>query len=136
MGAGTWDRSRSSPSGSTMRCADASACALTAVHDVVREIAVAMRATHRCDGVSTRQHNEPAGGQDVWHYHGHLFPRYHGDDLCGASPLPDFAPGEQRWVYTDKPRNHFGSPLGNVNPQGHAASRPDSNTLKSATARS
>lgn len=33
------------------------------------------------DGTSTRQHNEPAGNQDVWHYHEHVFPRYDGDEL-------------------------------------------------------
>jgi histidine triad (HIT) family protein len=35
------------------------------VHDVVREIAVAMRVSHGCDGISIRQHNEPADGQDA-----------------------------------------------------------------------
>ena len=34
----------------------------------------------------TRQHNEPAGYQEVWHYHLHVFPRWAGDDLYG-SPL-------------------------------------------------
>jgi histidine triad (HIT) family protein len=28
-----------------------------------------------CDGTSLRQHNEPAGGQDVWHVHFHVVPR-------------------------------------------------------------
>ncbi|WP_405138443.1 HIT family protein [Nocardia sp. NBC_01388] len=81
-----------------------------AVHDVVREIAIAMRAVYGCDGVSTCQHNEPAGGQDVWHYHVHVFPRYHGDNLYGSHPLSEYAAGEQRWVYTDKLRDYFESP--------------------------
>ena len=34
-----------------------------------------------CDGTSTRQHNEPAGNQDLWHLHVHVFPRFEGDDL-------------------------------------------------------
>jgi histidine triad (HIT) family protein len=33
------------------------------------------------EGTSSRQHNEPAGNQDVWHYHEHVFPRYAGDEL-------------------------------------------------------
>jgi diadenosine tetraphosphate (Ap4A) HIT family hydrolase len=51
-----------------------------AIYDLVRRIA--MRHTYGCDGISTRQHNEPAGYQDVWHFHLHVFPRYHGDVLA------------------------------------------------------
>ena len=36
-----------------------------AVWDLTQRVAVAMRAAYACDGTSTRQHNEPAGGQDV-----------------------------------------------------------------------
>jgi histidine triad (HIT) family protein len=46
-----------------------------------RRVAVAMKAAYGCDGVSTRQHNEPAGDQDVWHFHQHVFPRWLGDRL-------------------------------------------------------
>jgi histidine triad (HIT) family protein len=51
------------------------------VHEAARRVALAMKAAYGCEGVSTRQHNEPAGGQDVWHYHLHVFPRWAGDDL-------------------------------------------------------
>jgi histidine triad (HIT) family protein len=51
------------------------------VHETLRRIALAMKAAYECGGVSTRQHNEPAGDQEVWHYHVHLFPRWEGDDL-------------------------------------------------------
>jgi DNA-binding transcriptional LysR family regulator len=47
-----------------------------AVHDLVREVAIAIRQTYGCQGVSTLQHNEPAGNQNAWHYHVHVFPRY------------------------------------------------------------
>ncbi len=33
----------------------------------VRLVAIAMRSGYPCDGVTVRQNNEPAGGQDVWH---------------------------------------------------------------------
>src|SRR2546429_5478506 len=46
-----------------------------AIQDLAREVALAFKHVYQCDGVSTRQHNEPAGGQDVWHYHLHVFPR-------------------------------------------------------------
>jgi histidine triad (HIT) family protein len=38
-----------------------------------------MKTAYSCDGISTRQHNEPAGSQDVWHYHLHVIPRYKDD---------------------------------------------------------
>ncbi|MFB7719877.1 HIT family protein [Nocardia sp. NPDC056100] len=81
-----------------------------AVHDVVREIAIAMRAAYDCDGVSTRQHNEPDGGQDVWHYHVHVFPRYRDDNLYGSKPLPDMATADARSPYAERLRNHLESP--------------------------
>ena len=39
-----------------------------AVAATTRRIAIALKEAYRCDGVSTRQHNEPAGNQDVWHF--------------------------------------------------------------------
>jgi len=51
------------------------------VHKLEKRIAKALKIVYKCDGVSSRQHNEPAGNQDVWHYHLHVFPRYRGDNL-------------------------------------------------------
>lgn len=51
------------------------------VQRAVRAAAIAMKTAFGCDGVSTRQHNEPAGDQDVWHFHVHVFPRWAGDGL-------------------------------------------------------
>ena len=65
-------------------------------------LALAFKAAYRCDGVSTRQHNEPAGNQDVWHYHLHVFPRYAGDDLYHLSPA--LMPVEERARYAAKLR--------------------------------
>lgn len=75
-----------------------------AVHDLVKEIAIAMRSSYGCDGISTRQHNEPAGYQDVWHYHVHVFPRYHGDRLYAEPKGLEMVPGEQRWPYAERLR--------------------------------
>ncbi|WP_240922171.1 HIT domain-containing protein [Oleiagrimonas sp. C23AA] len=52
-----------------------------------RRLAHAMRDVFGCDGISTRQHNGPAGNQDVWHYHLHVFPRFTGDGLYGGPKL-------------------------------------------------
>jgi len=78
-----------------------------AVHDLVREVAIAIRQTYGCQGVSTRQHNEPAGNQDAWHYHVHVFPRYPGDQLYASAPLPDFVTAEQRGPYAERLRSYF-----------------------------
>jgi histidine triad (HIT) family protein len=55
--------------------------AATEIHAAARSVALAMKRAYGCDGISTRQHNEPAGNQDVWHYHLHVFPRYANDNL-------------------------------------------------------
>ncbi len=48
-----------------------------------KRIALAMKQAWNPEGTSTRQHNEPAGNQHVWHYHQHVFPRFSGDNLYG-----------------------------------------------------
>ena len=54
------------------------------IHRLTRRIAIALKQAFDCDGTSTRQHNEPAGNQDLWHLHVHVFPRFEGDDLYGS----------------------------------------------------
>ncbi|MGO2053564.1 HIT family protein [Glutamicibacter sp. BW80] len=46
-----------------------------------KRVALAMKLAWNPEGTSTRQHNEPAGNQHVWHYHQHVFPRYADDEL-------------------------------------------------------
>jgi histidine triad (HIT) family protein len=53
----------------------------------VRRAALALRAAYGCPGTSTRQHNEPAGDQEVWHFHWHVFPRRPGDRLYESEPF-------------------------------------------------
>lgn len=66
-----------------------------AVWDLTQQVAIAMRRTYDCEGISTRQHNEPDGNQDVWHLHVHVFPRHPGDDLYVRQR-------EARWVGHDE----------------------------------
>ncbi|MGH9194551.1 MAG: NUDIX domain-containing protein [Acidimicrobiia bacterium] len=66
------------------------------IHAAAREIALAMKAGYGCDGTSTRQHNEPAGYQDVWHYHLHVFPRWKDDHLYLLSNEKNVAPPQER----------------------------------------
>jgi histidine triad (HIT) family protein len=70
-----------------------------AVHDLVRDVATAIRETYGCDGTSVRQHNEPGGNQEVWHYHVHVYPRYEGDDFYRTRPYPEYVTADQRLPY-------------------------------------
>ncbi|NKB69358.1 MAG: HIT domain-containing protein [Candidatus Latescibacteria bacterium] len=75
---------------------------LARIQEVAREISIGFKETNQCDGVSTRQHNEPAGNQDVWHYHLHVFPRWENDGLYlerRQSTTP-----QQRQPYAEKLR--------------------------------
>lgn len=58
------------------------------IHKLAQTIAFAMKATYPCDGILIRQHNEPAGGQHVWHYHVHIIPRYEKDDFYDSQKQP------------------------------------------------
>ena len=76
-----------------------------AVQDLVQRLAIAIRQSYRCDGTSTRQHNEPAGNQDVWHFHVHVFPRCAGDGLYASKPLREFVTADQRRPYAQRLRS-------------------------------
>jgi histidine triad (HIT) family protein len=78
-----------------------------AVQDLVREVAIAIRSTYNCTGTSTRQHNEPAGYQDAWHYHVHVFPRYESDNLYNTRHLPTPATPEAREPYIRQLLEYF-----------------------------
>lgn len=50
-----------------------------ALLDTVSLVARATKHAWRADGVCLRQNNEPHGGQDVFHVHFHVIPRFAGD---------------------------------------------------------
>lgn len=66
---------------------------------LAKQVALGLKETYGCDGVSTRQHNEPSGNQEVWHYHFHVFPRWMGDRLYFGRSR--FASITDRIVYAD-----------------------------------
>ena len=75
------------------------------IHRLAREVAFAFKTVYGCAGVSTRQHNEPAGDQDVWHYHLHVFPRYEADDLYRSQRR--FTSPEERLPYSTRLRAYL-----------------------------
>lgn len=74
------------------------------IQAAARLVALAMKERYGCDGVSTRQHNEPAGNQDVWHYHVHVFPRYLGDRLYERHKEKERFPVPDRVAYARRLR--------------------------------
>ncbi|MGC4045195.1 MAG: HIT family protein [Armatimonas sp.] len=55
-------------------------------------VAAAVKIVCGADGVSIRQNNEPHGGQDVFHVHFHVIPRFADDGFTqGPNPYPDGA---------------------------------------------
>lgn len=80
---------------------------LAEVYKTVKKLAIAIRDSYDCDGTSTRQHNEPAGNQDVWHFHAHVYPRYKNDELYANHYQQGFVDAQARLPYAEKLRAYF-----------------------------
>jgi len=57
------------------------------IHVVSKEIAPAIEATTKADGISIIQQNGEAAGQDIFHLHVHIVPRFEGQKLPHFSEL-------------------------------------------------
>lgn len=77
---------------------------LAAVHVIAKRIALAMKEAYDCDGITIRQHNEPAGNQEVFHLHVHVIPRYEGDGLYYSYDDFELAKPEERAGYAERLR--------------------------------
>lgn len=69
---------------------------------LTKMLAIVMKEIYNCDGISTRQHNEPAGNQDVWHYHVHVTPRFKDDNFYSSER--ELMPVSERAVHAIKLR--------------------------------
>jgi len=83
---------------------DVSAEALAAVYATVQRVALAMKQAYECNGVSTRQHNEPAGNQDMFHLHVHVFPRWRHDELYEHHTETWWPSADEKLPYAEKLR--------------------------------
>lgn len=59
---------------------------------VAVRLARAIQAAFHPDGMNALQNSEPAAMQSVFHYHLHLIPRYHGDNLLAFAHAPAATP--------------------------------------------
>jgi histidine triad (HIT) family protein len=80
---------------------------LSEINCTAKIIALALKGAYHCDGISTRQHNEPAGNQDLWHFHMHVFPRWDKDDLYLNHDKSSYIAPSDRKPYADKLREYF-----------------------------
>ena len=79
------------------------------VFDLSKKIAVGIKETYKCDGITIRQHNEEAGGQEVWHYHMHIIPRHEGDKHFLNDADSYWATPEEKQPYVDKLKSYLSS---------------------------
>lgn len=60
---------------------------LSEVHCVAKEVSFAVKAATNADGISIIQQNGKAAGQDIFHLHVHVVPRFEGQKLPHFSEL-------------------------------------------------
>jgi histidine triad (HIT) family protein len=60
---------------------------LSTVHTVAKQLAFAVKKATCADGISIIQQNGKAAGQDIFHFHVHVVPRFNGQTLPRFSEL-------------------------------------------------
>ncbi|SNS01041.1 HIT family protein [Antarctobacter heliothermus] len=70
---------------------DASPAQMTAVMATAQKVANAAMAALQADGITVQQFNEGPGGQEVFHLHVHILPRWSGVSLRPAGQPGDMA---------------------------------------------
>ncbi len=76
------------------------------IADWTKKCALFLKQAYNCDGTSTRQHNEPAGSQDAFHYHMHVFPRYKDDGYYDSHDT--YWPEQEEFtLYLEKLKPYF-----------------------------
>lgn len=73
------------------------------IFEVAQKVAIAMKQAYGCDGITTRQNNEPEGDQHAFHFHFHVWPRYKDDGYNTIKPEDKYlADPELRASYAQK----------------------------------
>jgi histidine triad (HIT) family protein len=62
---------------------------ITHLHGVTQQIAFAVKKASNADGISIIQQNGKAAGQDIFHLHVHVIPRYGGQKLPSFSAIAE-----------------------------------------------
>jgi len=59
------------------------------LYKVAKKIACAVKRSVNAGGISITQHNEAGAGQDIFHVHVHVIPRYEGQRLRRVEEIPE-----------------------------------------------
>lgn len=59
------------------------------LHGITKQVAIAVKKATKADGISIMQQNGEAAGQEVFHLHIHVVPRYKGQKLPRFSDLKE-----------------------------------------------
>jgi histidine triad (HIT) family protein len=62
---------------------------LSRIHRVLKQIALVVKKATNADGISIIQQNGKAAGQDVFHLHVHVIPRFEGQKLQSFNELKE-----------------------------------------------
>jgi histidine triad (HIT) family protein len=62
---------------------------LSQVHKVAKQVSTAVKKATNADGISIIQQNSRAAGQDIFHLHVHVVPRFEGQKLPSFSALKE-----------------------------------------------
>jgi histidine triad (HIT) family protein len=60
---------------------------LAAIHTIAKKISFAVKEVTAADGISIFQQNGKAAGQDIFHFHVHVVPRFEGQKLPSFGEL-------------------------------------------------
>ncbi len=72
-----------------------------------RRAAIAAKTALGADGMTVRQHNEPASHQTVWHTYVQVVPRWHGDQLYERHAEQTDNPARERAEFAATIRAHL-----------------------------
>ena len=77
------------------------------IFELAKQVAIAMKAVRKCDGVMTFQNNGPASGQHAFHFHFHVLPRFADDKYNENRSNARVATPEERLPYANDLKQYF-----------------------------
>ncbi len=77
------------------------------ISNLSKKVALSLKQTRKCEGVTILQNNEPAGDQHAFHYHLHVVPRFENDNFHTEVWEAQKSNPEDRIQYAELLRNYL-----------------------------